>query len=232
MLGPIQAKLAQRQADFEQLKASGQALAPHLPPPAGPASSPLKLHTLSGAEAGHNQVLAFTKAAGEWAQAHTATEKWWASAIGRSSLNKELGLGPGWGLPGPGPGELTTSFRSWAKQQTLGELKAVAASLGGPTDGLKGATRAQVQNSIAAHWDPGVTAPDFSAPKPKPAKTIKPPPVTPAPAGRPGAATGAGPVIVLSKFAAKRAPSKRSSHTTSPRYRPCPPASHKQTSTR
>ena len=48
VLGPIQAKLAQRQADFEQLKASGQALAPHLPPPAGPASSPLGSTPLRG----------------------------------------------------------------------------------------------------------------------------------------------------------------------------------------
>jgi len=208
VLGPIQAKAAQRQADFEQLKASGHALAPHLPPPAGPASSPLKLHALSGTEAGHDEVLAFTKAAGQWAQAHTAIEKWWVSAIGRASLNKELGLGPGWGLPGPGPGGLTTSFRSWAKQQPLGELKEVAAALGTPPDGLKGATRAQVQNWVAARWDPGVSAPDFSAPNPKPAKALKPAPVTPAPASGPGAVagtgTGTGAVILLSKFAARK----------------------------
>ena len=61
-----------------------------------------------------------------------------------------------------------------------------------------------MQNWVAARWDPGVSAPDFSAPKPKPAKALKPPPVTPAPASGPGAVAGTGAVIVLSKFAAKK----------------------------
>lgn len=46
---------------------------------------------------------------------------------------------------------LTSSFRTWAKGQKVAHLRAVAQSLGMET---AGASRAQIQNFVAAAWDP------------------------------------------------------------------------------
>jgi hypothetical protein len=57
-------------------------------------------------------------------------------------------------------GELTTQFRAWAKGQSLEELRSSAKALGMDP---QGASRAQVQNWIAATWDPALSKPEIQA---------------------------------------------------------------------
>ncbi len=49
--------------------------------------------------------------------------------------------------------ELTKSFRAWAKSQKLADLRSSATSMGLPA---QGASRAEVQNYMAASWDPSL----------------------------------------------------------------------------
>jgi hypothetical protein len=58
-----------------------------------------------------------------------------------------------WG-PNTAAEALTTEFRGWAKSQKLADLRAVATSMG--LSSGAGASRAQVQNFIAARWDPSI----------------------------------------------------------------------------
>ena len=175
----IEAKALGREADFEALKAARAALAPAI---GGGTSGGLALAPLSE-PGGLGQAVAFTAAAGQWSKPYTAAQGWWFQAAGRASLGDQLKDGPAapWdhAMPGPHPSELTTRFRSWAKAQPLGQLKAVAQKLGVNGPGLSGATRAQVQNSVISHWDPDVPAPDLSAPKAKPAPKAVAPAVAP-----------------------------------------------------
>jgi len=48
--------------------------------------------------------------------------------------------------------QVTTGFRVWAKKQKLAELRQVAVGLG--LENASSASRAQIQNYLAAHWDP------------------------------------------------------------------------------
>lgn len=62
--------------------------------------------------------------------------------------------GPLWAAASPhnpDAASLTASFRAWAKGQKLADLRAVATDLGMDPEG---ASRAQIQNYIAASWDP------------------------------------------------------------------------------
>lgn len=114
--------------------------------------------------------------------------------------------------------ELTQDFRAWAKGQKLGTLKAAAADLGMDT---AGASRAHVQNYIAASWDRSfdksaiqaavtAAAAKASAKAAKPPATAAPtPPVTPASTStQPGSQTGApqGPPAEPAGPAGKPAP--------------------------
>jgi hypothetical protein len=54
--------------------------------------------------------------------------------------------------------QLTTEFRSWAKGQSLDELRGTAKALGMDP---QGASRAQVQNWIAASWDSNLSKPEI-----------------------------------------------------------------------
>jgi hypothetical protein len=201
----IEAKALGREADFEALKGARAALAPAI---GGGTDGGLAVAPLSE-PGGLGEAVAFTVAAGQWSKPYTAAQGWWFQAAGRSSLGGQLKDEPPapWdhAMPGPHPSELTTRFRTWAKVQPLGQLKAVAHKLGVKGPGLSGATRAQVQNSVISHWDADVPAPDLSAPKAKPAPKAVAPAVTPpgpstAPSG-PKAGHGAP---LLSKFSSMK----------------------------
>lgn len=58
------------------------------------------------------------------------------------------------GISAAAPTELTAGFRKWAKTQKLADLRAAAGTLGLEHAGK--ATRTQIQNYLASHWDTGL----------------------------------------------------------------------------
>lgn len=174
LVAALEAKAAEHQAILDQMKE----LAPTYGPPIKGLHSyashnpSLALSDLTSVD-GKAQAAAFVDAAGKWTPVTKGVNAWWGqAAAGGGALAEEVGVGSAYEA-GPYPGTVTTSFRAWAKQQPLGEVKALAGDLGLPAQEMQGATRAQVQNWIASKWDPAVPTPDFSAPKAS--KSLKPP---------------------------------------------------------
>jgi hypothetical protein len=87
-------------------------------------------------------------AAGYFAQRQKVAA-WAAGLAGNQELQAQAG--PLHGMVTYDAAAVTSTFRAWAKTQKLADLKAAAQSLGMEP---AGASRAQVQNYIAASWDP------------------------------------------------------------------------------
>ena len=97
---------------------------------------------------GQQATVAFAGAAGDYLSAWQAVAPWGSHVAASAELSPALSGGIGVYYVA---GETTQEFRSWAKTQKLGDLRAVATTLG-MTSSAK-ASRAQVQNFIAASWD-------------------------------------------------------------------------------
>lgn len=97
--------------------------------------------TIAAWAAAHADAAAAKQAVGDWAL-QVANPKLVSGAVG--------GPASGWALTQQ-LGQDTTQWRAWAKDQPLPVLRAAAGQLGMNT---AGATRAEIQNYIAAGWDP------------------------------------------------------------------------------
>jgi hypothetical protein len=103
------------------------------------------------------QVAGWAKTAGAYFGAAKDVAGWASSSAAAEELVPLAGLS---GQPAWKAGELTTQFRSWAKGQSLDELRGAAKTLGMDP---QGASRAQVQNWIAASWDSSLSKPEIQA---------------------------------------------------------------------
>ncbi|MFP5319477.1 MAG: hypothetical protein ACLGI2_14445 [Acidimicrobiia bacterium] len=93
----------------------------------------------------------FASTASAYFEARDAVTPWAYGVHGKDDVTSLSGQP--WATGGA-PQTLTTEFRGWAKFQKLADLRAVATSMG--FAGAPGASRAQVQNFIAARWDPSL----------------------------------------------------------------------------
>lgn len=97
---------------------------------------------------------AWRQAASEHLQARAAVADWTAAtSYSERPLEPPEGAPSSMHTAGDLPGETTTAFRKWAKGQPLGQLRGAAAEAG-LDDQHTAATRADVQNFLAASWDP------------------------------------------------------------------------------
>ena len=153
----------------------------------------------------------FASTAGSYFQARKSVASWAATA--NASAEVVALSGQAWGQNVPVE-VLTKDFRSWAKAQKLTDLRAVATSMG--LSSSPGASRAEVQNFIAARWDTSLDQQKIAATvaakataKPPPPPTAPkaaaaPKPSAPKPAPAPATATPAPPPSPSPKsFAAK-----------------------------
>ncbi|MEX2621553.1 MAG: hypothetical protein WD250_15155, partial [Egibacteraceae bacterium] len=149
--------------------------------------------------AGPAAVVGWASAWGQVHDARTAVAGWAGEAADRPALAALKATGA-WAMEHDAKAR-TTGWRAWAKTQSLATLRDAAGDLG--LTNAKKASRAQVQNYIAASWDPALKADtiqqqvDAKAAK-KPAPSIVPaaPAATstsggPAPA-KPSGAVGGG----------------------------------------
>jgi hypothetical protein len=113
--------------------------------------------------------------AGSYFQARKSVASWAATA--NASAEVVALSGQAWGQNVPVE-VLTKDFRSWAKAQKLADLRVVATSMG--LSSSAGASRAEVQNFIAARWDPSLDQQKIAATVAAKA-TAKPPPCPAAP---------------------------------------------------
>ena len=134
----LMALAAQRQAEVDKLGALGEEYQAQLsgghlglPAPAGLAE--------------------FASTAGAYFEARKSVASWAAAA--NASAEVVALSGQPWGQ-NVHVEALTKDFRSWAKTQKLADLRAVATSMGLASSA--GASRAEVQNFIAARWDPSL----------------------------------------------------------------------------
>lgn len=135
------AKIAgDRVAEFDKLK---ELYAAHKA-----ATAKLPQLSLGGGDAQQELVSAAKTTAAYFAQRQQVMS-WVSGLAGTQELQAEAG--PLHGLTSYDAAAITSAFRSWAKTQKLADLKAAAQDLGMQT---AGASRAQVQNYIAASWDP------------------------------------------------------------------------------
>ncbi|HET7486489.1 MAG TPA: hypothetical protein VFJ85_01075 [Acidimicrobiales bacterium] len=195
-LGEVAAARAGELAAFVEAKGAYAAYG------ALPVAGGLELAGLDS-QLGKDGAVAFATAAGNYFDQRAKVMSWSTNAAGSVEFSALTGYS--WA---PGQSELTSTFRTWAKGQKLADLRAVATSLGMPA---AGASRAQIQNYIAASWDPTLdksaiaAAVAAKAAKPAgPAKVVAPKPVVPVAAGPapPAAPVSSGPPSARS-FAAK-----------------------------
>lgn len=91
---------------------------------------------------------------GDVRDARTAVAAWSTDVADRPALATLKATG-GW-VASQDAKTRTTGWRAWAKQQPLADLRAAAGGLG--LEDSKAASRAQLQNYIAARWDPSLDA--------------------------------------------------------------------------
>jgi hypothetical protein len=130
---------AARAAEFDKLKelyAAHKAAAATLPQ-LSLGSADAQQHLVSGA-----------KTSGAYFAQRQQVASWASGLAGTQELQADAG--PLHGLTSYDAASITSTFRNWAKGQKLADLKAAAQDLGMET---AGASRAQVQNYIAASWD-------------------------------------------------------------------------------
>ncbi|HVL27552.1 MAG TPA: hypothetical protein VM390_05355, partial [Acidimicrobiales bacterium] len=107
----------------------------------------------------------FASTAGAYFEARKAVSPWAGVVHGKDAASTVSG--PPWGAH-TDPQVLSTEFRAWAKSRKLADLRAVATSMGF-SGGATSASRAQVQNFIAASWDPSLDKQKIAAAAAKPA---------------------------------------------------------------
>jgi hypothetical protein len=176
------------------------------------ASGPLDLPELSTGADAATAMASFSDAAAAFCAAKADVATW------QDTVPKMAG---GW--PGSSD-ELTSDFQTWAKQQKLADLRKAASVMG--LEHANKATRAQVQNWIAAGWDPSYSKADLQA-----AVAAKvaggvggsgPAPASAQPAGA-GTASPAKPTVTpkTSGTSAKTSPAPKTSETsTEPSLKP------------
>lgn len=76
--------------------------------------------------------------------------------MGTAGCHQLAHAGSVWGVK-QAAGEHTSAWHAWAKQQPLATLRAAAQAVGMDADAAKVASRAQLQNYLAAAWDPGLS---------------------------------------------------------------------------
>jgi hypothetical protein len=113
---------------------------------------------------------AWAKGTGDYFSAATAAKQWMYASAAAEEVTPLVGY------PDAKAAQLTTEFRAWAKAKSLDELRATAKGLGMDP---QGASRAQLQNWVAASWDPTLSKAEIQAAAAKAA---------PAPAGKPAPA--------------------------------------------
>ncbi|MEX2621916.1 MAG: hypothetical protein WD250_17010, partial [Egibacteraceae bacterium] len=159
---------------------------------AGPIPVDAAAATIVAWSKAHADAATATQAVGEWAH-QTPDPKAVADAVGAPVAAWQV------------TGQLATDtkpWRTWAKGQPLPTLRAAAKQLGMDT---AGATRAQIQNYIAASWDPALSKAEVqSAAANNLKKKAKPPPPTATPANSGGHSTP-GPATATAAHAAKPA---------------------------
>ncbi len=106
----------------------------------------LTLGDLGGGDA-KQQLAGWATTTAAYLAARDQVREWNSSALQPQAAAQLCAGAPGSTLAQ----QTTTGFRQWAKTQKLAELRAVAAAAG--LDHAKAASRAQVQNYIAARWD-------------------------------------------------------------------------------
>jgi hypothetical protein len=156
----------------------------------------------------------FAHYTGAYFDQHSEVLGWANQVSGSQELKSEVGSYTVGGITHQ-RGELTKQFRAWAKGQKLAGLRKVATSMGLEADG---ASRAHVQNYIAASWDPShdkaaiaAAAKAAASKKPTLVPSTKPPPavpsastpVPPAPKPSPAATPVPSPLPSSKSFAAK-----------------------------
>lgn len=150
---------ATRASQLAALTAAHAAFSPYKPG----VNSPL---VLAGPDQDQPAAVAdFASAAHSFLSTKAAVKTWSDGVPGLTGFDAPDALKP---TAAVWAGDLTKDFRAWAKDQKLADLRTAAAQMG--MAGAHTATRAQVQNHIAAHWDPALT---------------KGPPTTPPPAASP-----------------------------------------------
>ena len=120
------------------------------------------------------QVGEWAKGAGEYLATCKAASQWMHGSASSADVVPLVGN------PAGHAAQLTKEFRSWAKTKSLGELGLAAKSMGMDP---QGASRAQLQNWIAASWDPSLSKAEIQAAVA--AKANVPSPGKPAPAPLP-----------------------------------------------
>ena len=147
------------------------------------AGGPIALASLDSDE-GKAQAISFAATAGAYFEQRKAVAAWGATAAGSSEITAVVGQPYSFGYQGQ---ELSKEFRAWAKTQKLADLRAVATSMG---MSAAGASRAEVQNYVAASWDPTLNKASIAATVAAKAPAAKPVPTSaptaaPAPRRRP-----------------------------------------------
>lgn len=143
-------------------------------------------------------------ACGQLHAARTTVAAWAQNAADRPAL-VEAGVTYPWALKQQAK-ERTTAWRAWAKGQAVGTVRAAATELG--LDQASQASRAQLQNYVAASWDPALDAAGIQ--QQVTSKNAKPsgPPTTPATsstAPSPPGASSVTPIASAGSWAAKHA---------------------------
>ena len=199
----LAAKAAERQAQLEawaDLGATFDSVVVVGKNAAGNAAPVWTLQPLSGAP-DEASLVAFAKLAGAAADARRACAAW---------SHDEAGWHPHPTVEGPGGaaayhhGDWTTSFRAWAKDQPLGHLRHAAEAMG--LAHAKSASRAQVQNYVAAAWDTAEHAGTIQEAVAKKAGVACPGPLEQKPLGAKGVDVAALPASYPTAEPAPKAP--------------------------
>ena len=114
-----------------------------------------ELTTLDPKTTTQAQLAEWTNTTGAYFGAAKGVGQWASSSAASAELVPLVGYS---GQPAWKAAELTTQFRSWAKGQSLDELRGAAKALGMDP---QGASRAQLQNWIAASWDSSLSKPEI-----------------------------------------------------------------------
>ena len=154
---------------------------------------------------GKDAAVAFATTAGDYFARRTEVATWAQGVAASAEVTPLSGYGS-WDSA-QHAAALTTEWRNWAKTQKLADLRDVASSLG--MSSTAKASRAQLQNYVAATWDPALEKSSIvaavAAPKKPPAKAPAPAPPAPAPVSAASATSVPGPSAPPSakSFAAK-----------------------------
>ena len=136
------------------------------------ASASLGLANLDAKGSTPAQAGEWAKSTGDYFSTAKAAHQWMYTSAASDEVMPLVGY------PDAKAAQLTTQFRSWSKAKTLNELRETAKAMGMDT---QGASRAQLQNWVAASWDPTLSKAEIQAAATAKANSTAPGKPAPAP---------------------------------------------------